>query len=174
MSSKHTPPNLPMSNDESHELQGQQEIESISSDAEDWGSQFVKHLELEYTNAASELPTGATGPHFRQAMMTAVVKVLHESGAKSEEITRLLKESVSRRSPIDSSVEWTSERNARRLELIDKWIQQTLSPGEAVELERLTERMRVHCDTEEMVPLEGARRLHRHLLGIDDSERTPS
>ena len=83
-----------MSNDESLELPGQRETKSISSDAEDWGRQFVKHLEIEYTSAASKLPTGATWADFRQAMMTAVTDVLDESGAKPEETTRLLEEAT--------------------------------------------------------------------------------
>lgn len=163
-----------MSNNESLELQVQHEIESIPCAAEEWGRVFVGQLEDEYTSAAVKLPTNATSADFRRAMMTAVVKVLGESGAKPQEIARLVEETVRRLSPVDRNVEWTSQRNARRMELIDKWIQKTLTLDEAAELEQLTECMRTHCDTEEMVPLEGARRLHRRLLGIDDSEPTPN
>ena len=71
--------------------------------------------------------------------------------------------------PNDGDAAWSSQKNARRLALIDKKIQQTITPKEAIELLRLTKQMRVHCDSEEMVPLEGARRLHRRLLDMDES-----
>ena len=38
---------------------------------------------------------------------------------------------------------------------------------ESIELDHLTALLRSVFDTEEMVPLAGARRLHRQLLGID-------
>ena len=158
-----------MSNDESLESQGRQEAESISSDAADWGRQFVKCLRLEYANLASELPTDATWPDFQQAMMIAVGRVLDESGATPESIARLWEEIADRLLPVDADAAWNREKNARRLKLIDRKIQQTITPKEAIELTRLTKQMRVHCDREEMVPLEGARRLHRRLLDMDES-----
>ena len=163
-----------MSNDESLDLQGQQKTRSIHPDAEDWGGKFAWTLELEYSNTAAQLPDGASSVDFRRAMLTAVVNVLGESGAKPEEIAQLLEECIRPLSLVKGDDEWTSEKNGRRLELIDKFIQQTLSPEEAVELERLTEQMRSRYDTEEMVPLEGARRLHRQLLENDDAEHTPT
>ena len=158
-----------MSNDESLESQGQQEAESLSSDAADWGRQFLKCLRLEYAHLASELPTDAAWPDFQQAMMIAVEKVFDESGATPESITRLWEEMADRLLPVDADPAWNREKNARRLKLIDKKIQQTITPKEAIELTRLTKQMRVHCDREEMVPLEGARRLHRRLLDMDES-----
>lgn len=70
----------------------------------------------------------------------------------------------------DCRSEWTGEKNKRRVALIDKLIQQSLSPDEAAELDRLTDNMRHHLDTEELVPTEGARQLHRRLLNLSDSE----
>ena len=158
-----------MPNDESPESQGQQKTASISSDAADWGRQFVKCLRLEYAHLASELPTDATWPDFQQAMMIAVGRVFDESGATPESITRLWEEIADRLLPVDADPTWNREKNAQRLKLIDKKIQQTLAPEEAIELTRLTKQMRAHCDTEEMVPLEGARQLHRRLLDMDES-----
>ncbi len=157
-----------MSNDESLELQSQKKAESISSDAADWGRQFVKCLKLEYAYSASKLSSDATWPDFQQAMMIAVGRVFDESGATPERITRLWEEVAGRLLPDDAETAWSREKNARRLKLIDKRIQQTIAPKEAIELTRLTEQMRVHCDSEEMVPLEGARRLHRRLLDMED------
>ena len=158
-----------MFNDESLESQSRQKAESISSDAVDWGRQFVKSLELEYTNLVSELPAGATWPDFQQAMMIAVGTVFDESGATPESVAQLWETIADRLLPADADGAWNREKNARRLTLIDKKIQQTITPAEAIELVRLTKQMRVHCDREEMVPLEGARQLHRRLLDMNDS-----
>ena len=162
-----------MANDESLEQRSDERSKTVSSDAVSWGSKFIAVLEMEFADIASELALGAAEDDFRRAMVTAVVNVLRETGAKSTEMSSMLDEAASRLLPEHASVEWTDETNARRLELIDKLIQQQLSPDEAIELERLTESMRAHCDTEEAVPLEGARRLHRQLLKIDDSEQAP-
>ncbi len=158
-----------MSSDESLELQSHQQAKSISSDAADWGRQFAKSLRLEYAHLASELPTDATWPGFQQAMMVAVGRVFEESGATPESIARLWEEIADRLLPVDADAAWNREKNARRLKLIDKRIQQMITPKEAIELTRLTKQMRIHCDREEMVPLEGARRLHRRLLDMDES-----
>ncbi len=163
-----------MSNDESLELQSQRKTKSVSSDAEEWGRLFAKSLELEYASLASHLPSHATWQDFQEAMAVAVVTVFKESGATPESIARLWEQIAGRLLPFDGGAAWTREKNARRVNLIDKKIQQTITPVEAVELTRLTQQMRVHSDREEMVPLEGARELHRRLLDMDDMEGTSS
>jgi len=149
-------------------MQAQQETESIASDAELWGRLFVTNLELEYANLAAELPRDATSPGFQRAMMLAIERVFDESGADRESIVRLWQESARRLLRIDEDTEWSGEKSARRLKLIDKRIQQTITEEEAIELRRLTEQMRASCDHEGTVPLEGARELHRRLLDTDD------
>jgi hypothetical protein len=165
-----------MTNDESLELPGLQKTKSYSSSAEDWGRQFVVWLEIEYADLASELPANAEPQDFQKAMMIAVERVFDfdESGATPESIAKLEKESLGRLLPIEADAAWSRENNARRITLIDKKIQQTITPQEAFELARLTQQMRVYCDREEMVPLEGARELHRRLLDMKDLEGTSS
>ena len=102
--------------------------------------------------------------------MHAVMKVFTDSGMNSEDVIRLLGEASTEPLPEPQDFEWSSQKNARRLALIDKKIQQTITSLEAVELQRLTGLMRSYCDREETVPLEGARKLHRRLLGMADSE----
>jgi hypothetical protein len=131
----------------------------------------VTFLELAYADAASNLPLSATEADFRRVMMETFVRVWGESEAGQHEVNQLGEETASRLSTGDRTPEWNRKRNARRLVLIDRSIQGELSPQEAVELEQLTQAMRVHCDTEEMVPLKGARRLHKHLLSVDEPER---
>jgi len=161
-----------MPNDESLESQGRQETESISRDALDWGRLFLKHLKLEYADLATGLPANASWQDYREAMMIAVGKVFDESGTTTENTTRLWEEIVGRLLPVDEEAPWSCEKNAQRMMLIDKKIQRSITPEEAIELTRLTQQMRVHCDREEMVPLEGARELHRRLLDMDGVKGT--
>jgi hypothetical protein len=149
----------------------QQEKKPLSAASDEWERQFVKHLQIAYAEFASELPPEATFGDFRRAMLRAFVATLRDSGAGQDEVIQLLATGVGLISPPAESEGWTSEKSDRRLELVDKRIQQKLSADEAIELARLTELMRVHCDSEATVPLEGARRLHRQLLGIDGPEK---
>lgn len=162
-----------MSTDESLEAQRKQRSESIAVQAIDWGSQFVKNLEFEYSNAAAELPAQATWADFRRAMVRAFEATLVESGAHPGDIRNLIQESLSLDHDVEKSAGWTSELNARRMELIDKLIQQSLSPKEAAELGRLTAQLRLHVDNEELLPLEGARQIHRRLLESNNPGEQP-
>jgi hypothetical protein len=63
-----------------------------------------------------------------------------------------------------SDGEWSDAKNARRCELIDRQIQNTISAEEAAELERLQYAMRTHLDRVAPLPMEGAKRLHAKLL----------
>lgn len=153
-----------MANDEPREVLSERETRSVFSAARKWGRDFVEHLEILYDDVASQLPAGATEVDFRRAMAAAIVLKFDRLGWTPDETTRFFSDALNPKAGFDSSTTWTSEKNARRLELIDKRIQQELNRDEAIELERLTALMRVHCDTEETLPLEGARRLHRQLL----------
>lgn len=153
-----------MSTDESLEEYRKRGAESVASKAIEWGNLFLKALEIEYGNAAAELPAQAAWAEYRQAMIRAFGAALIESGADPSELGRLIQDIVPRDQLAEKSVGWTSELNARRIELIDKMIQQSLSEAEAAEFGQLTARLRLHVDNEELVPLQGARQLHRRLL----------
>jgi hypothetical protein len=60
--------------------------------------------------------------------------------------------------------------NQRRFELIDKEIQGSLTPAEAIELAGLTRSMREHVDMEANLPMTGARTLHERLLQLKSTE----
>ena len=64
----------------------------------------------------------------------------------------------------DAPTEWTEEKNARRCELIDRKIQNTITADEAEELETLQQAIERHLDRVAPLPLDGARRLHAELL----------
>jgi hypothetical protein len=143
---------------------------TLSSDALDWGKLFVKHLKIQYEDLASRLPEHATDMDFGCTMVNAMRDALLESGIRpSERIALQFQEAATRLLAVDEDAAWDSEKNARRMELIDRRIEQAITPEEAIELERLTLQMRAFCDNEETIPLEGARRLYRRLLGDDDS-----
>ena len=59
---------------------------------------------------------------------------------------------------------WTEEKNARRCLLIDREIDGTLTPAEAVELNRLQREMLEHRRRVAPLPLDDARKLHQELL----------
>lgn len=59
---------------------------------------------------------------------------------------------------------WTEARNARRCELIDNEIQETISEEERQELKALTKQMRAYRRHVAPLPIEGARKLHQQLL----------
>jgi hypothetical protein len=68
---------------------------------------------------------------------------------------------------------WTESKNQRRCELIDKDIDDHLTPEEAIELEALERQMDRHLRTVAPLPLEDARRLHQELLAKAEAARKP-
>jgi hypothetical protein len=159
-----------MPSKESREVLGEQAATSVVPNAKRWVRGFLDRLESMFMDSAAEFAPGADQADFRHALATAFAAALDWEGGNPEEIKRALKEPVDAVLGADANEKWTSDKNARRLELIDKWIQQKLSPDESIELDHLTALLRSVFDTEEMVPLAGARRLHRQLLGIDKPE----
>ena len=124
-----------MSSDEPLELQGGGETRSISSAADDFGRTFVKRLEQQYAELVSELSEKATWLDFQEAMMRAIGIIFEESGAASD-IVAPLREMANRLVPLDTAATWNRDKNARRLGLIDKKIQQTITAEEESELAR--------------------------------------
>jgi hypothetical protein len=59
---------------------------------------------------------------------------------------------------------WTDAKNHRRCDLIDKEIDGTITPEEAVELDELQGQMRRHVNAVAPLPLAAARKLHAELL----------
>lgn len=70
----------------------------------------------------------------------------------------------------NGDVAWTSEKEARRRELIDKDITNTITADERVELAMLDQEGNAHYDAVAPRPIEGARRLHQELLEKRDRE----
>ena len=156
-----------MNADESLEEDSEPRPTTVDAESLSWSETFLKHLEIYYSDAAARLSPSASHSEFRRAMVQAVVTTLADSGASPDEIAHLIKTAAPWSSDADARGRWTSDMNIRRVALIDKMIQRTISPTEAAELDRLTALLRAHADTEELVQVEGAQLLHKHLLDMD-------
>jgi hypothetical protein len=63
-----------------------------------------------------------------------------------------------------ASGKWTDQKNARRCELIDREIDDVLTPEELVELQQLQDEMLRYQSRVAPWPIQAARRLHKKLL----------
>lgn len=139
----------------------------LSETANDWFRQFLKHLELFIADTGQGLPPDAENADYRLAALHAVRLALVDSGIDDDEILDLFGRVALEGANAPTKLEWNGELNKRRFELIDRDIQGTLSRVEQIELAGLTQLMREHVDSEVNVPLEGARKLHGFLSGLN-------
>ncbi len=86
-----------------------------------------------------------------------------------DDVAQLLNDMAAELFPGVTDGAWSAADNSRRMKLIDKSLQHQITAAESLELAQLTAKMRAIADREEMVPLEGARRLHRLLSGAENS-----
>lgn len=131
-------------------------------DAADWVAQFSKLLELEFNSVPQEVAGEAMDDTYRQSITRAFLNVLADSGASTEEISGLIQNAL--RSTHPQEVEWTDEKNVRRVELIDKKIQGDIAPEERMELARLQQEASTYLNRQSPLPIEAARRMHKELL----------
>ena len=99
----------------------------------------------------------------RQFIRTLVVaaegSVIEQNG---EPLVRVLPFPKTNGSVTDDA--WTSARNQRRCDLIDREIDGQLTPEERVELEELQQQLRRYVNRIAPLPLEPLRKLHQELL----------
>jgi hypothetical protein len=139
----------------------------LSETANDWFRQFLKHLELYIADTGQGLPPDAKNADYGLAALRAVRLALVDSGIDDGEILNLFGRVALEDANAPTRLEWNAELNRRRFELIDRDIQGTLSRAEHIELAGLTQLMREHVDSEVNVPIEGARKLHGFLSGLN-------
>jgi hypothetical protein len=114
----------------------------------------MKHIDLNAQGEAVQqfflsLPADPDGAVVElNGHAVARVKPMNGQGSSSRELTG----------------PWTETKNARRCLLIDREIDGTLMPEEAVELEMLQQQMLQERQRLAPVPLEDLRRLHQELL----------
>lgn len=144
---------------------------ALSEPANDWFRQFLKHLEIFMVEAGQVVRSDAEATDYRLAAMRAVKLTLLDSGMDDDEFWSLVGRVAIEDVNTTIKLEWSAELNKRRFELIDSDIQGTITPVEQVELAGLTHLMREHVDSEDNLPFEGAKKLHRFLTETE-SEST--
>lgn len=149
------------------EKQPESSDRELSESANDWFRQFLKHLEIFMAETGRVLRPDSGSAELRLAAMRAVKLTLLESGADENEIVNLFGRIIFEGKGLANRPVWNAELNKRRFELIDGDIQGTLSGTEQIELDGLTHLMREHVDSDVNLPFEGARKLHRHLTGLE-------
>lgn len=71
-----------------------------------------------------------------------------------------------------ANIKWDERHNQRRIELIDKDIQETLTLQEGVELAQLTRSMRDYLQVHHPLEMEGTRKLHQKLITLRNTAIT--
>lgn len=89
-----------------------------------------------------------SGQDVLQLIQAAVVQFVADTPVKSD----------------NGNTEWSSGKDARRCELIDRDISGTISDAERQELAGLELEANAHFDAVAPPPIEGARRIHQQLL----------
>ena len=154
-----------MTTTRSHESGLPASRKAISADADLWIRQFITHLEIHALDASHDLSPQAGVSESQAATARAIFETFLDSGMEFEAVVELFGRVAVERRLVTAA--WTDELNQRRFELIDKEIQGSLTPGESLELAGLTRMMRDQVDSEANLPFEGARALHRKLLGFE-------
>ena len=152
-----------------HEANSESRRASIPAHANDWIRKFVQQFELNFVDTSLGLLPDARAIEYQLATIRAMLRTLLDSGMDIESFA----ETVGRvliQEPL-GAVEWNSKSNQRRFDLIDKEIQETLTPAERVELAGLTAAMREQLESEANLPMEGASALHRKLLELAGKDK---
>ena len=136
-----------------------------------WTLQFVNHLEL-HLAAVHHSANGMNLEELQRTTADAVIDTFIESGMTHHDVATLLGHALFERQSPQPLAGWTESLNQRRVELIDKKIQGALTPTEHLELEGLTQIMRDNLDTEETLPMEGAKALHLKLLQLQSLSKS--
>lgn len=139
----------------------------LCESANDWFRQFLKHLEIFMTETGQALRPDSEPTEFCLAAMRAVKLTLEDSGVDKDEIVNIFGRMVIEEKSGGKGLVWSAELNKRRFELIDGDIQGTLSRAEQIELAGLTHLLREHVDSPVNLPIEEARKLHRHLAELE-------
>lgn len=147
-----------------HESEQPASRPGIIADSADWIRQFIRQLELHALDASRDLPPGASISELRTATAQAILATYLDSGMEFESVAELLGRVAVEPGRVGNG--WSDALNQRRFTLIDKEIEGSLTPAESIELAGLTGMMRDHAESEENLPIEGARALHRKLMHL--------
>jgi hypothetical protein len=149
----------------SHESEQPVSRNDFSGVEEIWIRTFVERFEEHALDASRDLPPDAGVSDSQVATARAILETFLESGMELESVVELLG-----RVAMDwrhGRAPWSEALNERRFALIDKEMQGSLTPSESIELAGLTRIMRDHAESQENLPIEGVRALHRKLLQLE-------
>lgn len=138
------------------------------SHAADWLNTFKKHFSIAFQDATSSLANEAGEEDLQRAAISAMTTTLRDSGLSDEQMLIFLGEAFERADSVPA--EWTPEQNQRRIDLIDRGIEKSISFDEKIELARLTAALRASVSAEEIFPMEGAIALHAKLKAMEQKE----
>lgn len=142
---------------------------SISEHASDWIHLFSKQFEAHFIDSASSIPADASSCDYQEATIRATFSALLDSGMDAESYAETVGQVLLEKRL--GSIRWNSQLNQRRFELIDKEIQETLTPAEKIELAGLTRIMREQLESEANTAMGGAKALHRKLLKLAGKDK---
>ncbi|QDV51784.1 hypothetical protein [Gimesia fumaroli] len=144
---------------------------SIPGGVHEWIRIFIKNLELNFSDAYRGLPEAPSQSDLEEPAIRTIILTLLESDSRinMESILEIMGQIWAEHNT--QSTEWNAKLNQRRFELIDKEIQEKISTAESIELAGLTNLMRKHVDSEENLPMKGAKELHRKLLELNYKDK---
>lgn len=150
------------------DIESASESRNVTSEVEFWLQQFQKHFAIAFYDRCQSLPDTPGHDEIQRVTSEALVETLLDSGTSPESLIDAVGQ-VQLERTLEAAT-WTEEMNQRRVELIDRDLQQSATLDEQVELAKLTATMRAAIDTESNLPLLGAKRLHEKLLKMGDQE----
>lgn len=160
-----------MSPDRPCEPRATAEHETVDTDARIWSLQWIPVFEQALLAESTHLPKPTEISDLYRMTIRAMLSTLIDEGMNPEWFVDVVGKALGEMSPHETT--WNPESNLRRLALIDKQIQQSISLAEQLELARLTAQMRAQVDTEVNLPLQGARAIHKRLLATERKDSAP-
>lgn len=142
---------------------------AIPTAAAEWLTVFKKHFSIAFLDELeSRSIESPQNRDLQQAAVSALIATLRDSGISEDQMLGFFSEAFNK--VPSKNTEWTTEMAKRRILLIDRKIEGTISFDEKVELAGLTNSMRSTVDNEETFPIEGAKALHAKLKAMDGKE----
>jgi hypothetical protein len=92
--------------------------DTLSEQTSEWINLFIRHFELNLLDAGHSLSREASDFDYRSAAVRALFETVLESGVDSEVFAETVAQVLVEER--HGSIEWTSDLNQRRFELIDK------------------------------------------------------
>ena len=143
--------------------------QSIPVAAAEWLTVFKKHFSIAFKDdLESRSILSPQDADLQQAAIGAMISTLRDSGLSEDQMLCFLGEAFHKVQPKPAG--WTTELAQRRIDLIDRRIEGSISFDEKVELASLTNALRSTVDNEASFPIEGAQALHAILKAMEEKE----